>query len=72
MTWESDSKEGWHRIGDGRLEVYVDESGHVVRGTFNGIIPVYPYRSVNGGWERYEPRLSALRAELKKGTTRMM
>lgn len=72
MTWETDRKEGWHRIGDGRLEVYVDESGHVVRGTFNGIVPVYPYRSVKGGWERYEPRLGALRTGLKKGTARMM
>ena len=47
-------------------------SGHVVRGTFNGIMPVYPYHSVKGGWERYEPRLSALRAGLKKGTARML
>ena len=72
MDWETDKKEEWHRIGDRRVEVYVDETGHVVRGTVNGIMPVYPYRSVKDGWERYEPRLSALRTGLKKGTARMM
>lgn len=71
MTWETDRKEGWHKIGDGSLEVWV-ENGRVTRGTFNGIVPVYPYRSVKGGWERYEPRLGALRTGLKKGTARMM
>lgn len=24
MTWETDRKEGWHTIGDGSLEVWVE------------------------------------------------
>lgn len=74
MTWETDRKEGWHKIGDGRLEVYVNETGHVVRGTFNGIVPVYPYRfnAKLNVWERHEPTLSTLRRALKEGSMRMI
>lgn len=74
MTRESDKRIGWHVIGDGRLEVWVDEDGRVTRGTYDGIKPVFPYR-YNGrttNWERYDPTLSSLRHAMKKGTMRML
>lgn len=73
MTHASDLREGWHTIGDGSLEVWV-EKGRVTRGTFNGIVPVYPYRfnAKLDVWERHEPTLSTLRRALKEGSMRMI